>query len=100
MMKVNHDDDSDAPAAVAAFTALCGSGLQVPCRDVDFSAEVTERAKQSKKATLRGCLSRGANVVNVVSLRYCGSALSEIAKAPVPGGHGKWQKCAPSAREA
>ena len=34
-------------------------------------------------ATLRGCLSRGANVVNVVSLRYCGSALSEIAKAPV-----------------
>ena len=47
---------NDAPAAVAAFTALCGSGLQVPCRDVDFSAEVTERAKQSKKATLRGCL--------------------------------------------
>jgi len=47
---------NDAPRAVELFKAACAGTLNVPCpTEVDLSAEVTERAKQTKKTTLRAC---------------------------------------------
>ena len=47
----------EAPQAVGDFKQLCAGELRVPCpADVDLSQEVMERGKQSKKASLKGCL--------------------------------------------
>ena len=47
----------DAPESVNIFKGLCAGALAAPCPvDVDMSAEVMERGKQSKKAALRACV--------------------------------------------